>query len=222
MTSKSLLALAVAGVFCTTSAFAGGVHHSAEVKTPSTVSESAPWLAGQPHLAGWTAPDSLQLSMSHELSGDAFVGTTSGASGFGSVGSDSTASAEMTDYWMIGSQSEESGVGASSSIGASGSVGFDYTTSGSESQRFLHDSSSWNTSTSGDEIVVYTPTAEMILGSVGEETPLLSEHYLVTGPLSSPDSSYLVLAIGPTAEDVALLNALKDDFWIVTPTYAEV
>ena len=215
MKSRTLLAVAVAATF-SASAFAGGAkHHSVEVMTPSSVSESAPWLTGQPHLGGWTAPDAMSLAMSHELAGDQLVGASAGTSGFGAVGSEPFYVVETTEYWLIGEQPSELGVGTSSSLGGSGSVGFD-SSSGMESNRLLDSSSALS-----NEIVVYTPTAEMIFESVGEQTPLLSEHYLVTGPLSSPDSTFLVLAIGPTAEDMALLESLKEDFFVLTPVYDE-
>src|SRR5688572_22910801 len=132
MKSGTLLALAVAAAF-STSAVAGGLHHSTEVQTPSSVSESAPWLTGQPHLAGWTA----------------------GTSGFGSVGSEPLVLVETTEYWLIGSDSEPSAIGASSATSGSGAVGFDSSTTGGDSRHHLFDSTS---SAGGSEIVVYTPS----------------------------------------------------------------
>jgi hypothetical protein len=234
MKSRTLLAVAVASALFASGAYAGGVgdsaggvrdsargSHSTEVQTPSSVSESAPWLAGQPHLAGWSAADSMSLALTDELSGDRFTGASLGAGGSGSVGSEPLIIVEQTEYWLIGDETGERSVGASSSLGGAGSVGFDSSMSGSESQRHRFDSSS-ATDSGASEIVVYTPAAEMILQSVGDETPLLSEHYLVSGPLSSFDgSSFLVLAIAPSQEDLALLDSLKEDFFIMTPAYGE-
>jgi hypothetical protein len=57
---------------------------------------------------------------------------------------------------------------------------------------------------------------------VGEETPLLSEHYLVYGPLAQFDGqSVIVLELGPASEDIALLDSLSRDFYVLTPVYEE-
>jgi hypothetical protein len=234
MKSRTLLALAVAGACAwSTGALAGGTHHSArfdssmhmssamstEVRTPSSVDESAPWLAGEPHLAGWTSPQSsiAASETSHDIYGDASFGTgaSSGVSGSGSVGSEPMASAETTDteYWLIGAEPSERGLGSSASESGSGSVAFD--SSMSEPGNYGFDSLS-----SSDDTVMYTSSAESIVDAVGEETSLVSEHYLVSGPLSSFDESdAIVLVIAPTEQDIALLESLKEDFFIVTPSY---
>lgn len=226
--SRSLIALAIAGALTCGSAFAGGMKHGSdwhsavEVMTPSSVSESAPWLAGKPHLAGWSAPDSsLALGMTPALSSDPTfaLGSTSGLGGSGMTGistdgSDPYYVVEVTEYWLIGETPSESsnGVGGTSSMG-SGFGGFD---SSSSFDGSMSEASEFN------EIVVYTPAAEALYQSIGDETPLLSEHYLVPSPMSAYDaSSYLVLAIAPTAEDMALLDSLKEDFFVVTPTYGD-
>ena len=46
---KSAIAIAALSTF-SAGAYAGGNAMSVEVRTPSSVSESAPWLTGQPHL----------------------------------------------------------------------------------------------------------------------------------------------------------------------------
>src|SRR5688572_9306242 len=112
MKSRTLLSMAVAGAFVCSSAFAGGAHHSShEVLTPMSVNESAPWLAAEPHTAGWSAPEAtLTASMDQEQFGDSSsIGANSSASGAGSVGYDSTssmesdptiASGETVKYWL--------------------------------------------------------------------------------------------------------------------------
>ena len=100
MKCKGLMALAVAGALgLSGTAFAGpGKHASAhEVMTPSSVNESAPWLAGQPHLGGGQS-DSTQIVRTDE-----------------SI--DGITTASVSDH-------EVEAVGASSSEGGSGSGGF--------------------------------------------------------------------------------------------------
>jgi hypothetical protein len=98
----------------------------------------------------------------------------------------------------------DSATGASSDASGYGTVAFD--SSMSESQ--------------GAEVVVYTPAAAQIVEAFGEATPLLSEHYLVPAPLSAhAGAEPFVLAIGPTSEDIALLDSLKQDFYVFTPAY---
>jgi hypothetical protein len=156
MKSKALMTLAVAGTFACGGVFAGpfhhGVHHSSlqgssvEVIGPSSVDESAPSLANQPHSAGWTdqsASSSTVIGMQEGLFSDGPVGASSslgasGEGGYDSLGmSDrgydgsfygldySLSDASGVDYWLWGDESSESGTGASSSAGASGSGGFD-------------------------------------------------------------------------------------------------
>src|SRR5829696_880352 len=84
MKSRSLLALAVAGAFACGGAFAGPHHNSTEVLTPSSVNESAPWLANQPHSAGWTTHGShVAMGVQQGQHTDGPVGTSSAASGAG-------------------------------------------------------------------------------------------------------------------------------------------
>jgi len=288
MRSKTLMALAVASSFACASAFAGGMHHSSqmssEVQTPSSVSESAPWLTGQPHLAAWGSHDArTSIGFQQGQFSDGPVGTSSGTSGMGSVGYDSMSGASdlsmsdaqaidsgdsvtVVEYWLLGA--DPGSVGMSSSEGASGSVGFDSTdaTSGgydsSISDAQMIDSGDsvatieyWlldgdpnsigTTSSTGGSgtvgfdssisgsgtadlnlgeplAVVYTLSAERVAETIGEATPLLSEHYLIHGPLSQAAShSVIVLEVGPAHEDVALLDSLSRDFYVLTAAYDE-
>jgi hypothetical protein len=262
--SKSLIALAVAGSFACASAFAGGGHHGAqmsdmgtqmstEVQTPASVSESAPWLTGHPHLAGWdTHAPAATIGFQEGQFSDGPVGMSSDLSSSGTVAFDSSTSIpadspmggsydstlgdsgmsdggdtySVVEYWLIGD--EPAGTGTSSSLGASGSGGYDSSAassgdgdstamSGSGSDDYAFDSTPSNPLS-----YVYTPSAEMIADTIGEATPLLSEHYLVYGPLASfQGNDAIVLEIGPAAEDVALLDSLSRDFYILTPSYDE-
>lgn len=265
--SRSMIALAIAGAFACAGAYAGGAHQSTEVHTPASVSESAPWLTGQPHLAGWTAQSfdtTIGFQEGQFSDGPQATGASSGMSGTGSGGFDSTgydasrSDAGMTsddrvatvEYWLIGEPTESSlGTGMSSSTSGSGSVGFessssagdtvDLSMSGTDSfDVAMEDSgfgsfdnsadSAWSdyaydSSSSHEPLsIVYTPSAEMIAGSFGEATPLLSEHYLVMQPLSEFDhGDVIVLELGTAPEDIALLQALSSDFYVLTPAYDE-
>jgi hypothetical protein len=66
--------------------------------------------------------------------------------------------------------------------------------------------------------VLHTTSAAEIASTLGETTPLLSEHYLVS---SLSDPYPIVLEVGPAREDIALLDALSSDFYILTPMYDE-
>lgn len=125
---------------------------------------------------------------------------------------------EVTEYWMIGSQSEAQRREAPAAVG---------TTSGAGGGSGSFDSSSDASSSIPDrpgmagEIIVYTATADRLTERFGERTALVSEHYLVPLPLQSFDGSgTVVLAIGPTPEDAALLKSLSEDFAVVTPSYS--
>ena len=108
---RLMMALAVAATCAwSANALAAGAHTahmspnvSIEVQTPSSVDESAPWLNNDAHLGGWP---SSQPS-------------------FGSVSPDPLTATQTTDYWLIGSKSDEANVGSSASEGASGSISFD-------------------------------------------------------------------------------------------------
>jgi len=173
------------------------------------------------------------------------VGASSSESGAGSVGFDSMSRrddvsfdhANATDsnglvaiihYQPIDSDTPATGM--SSGAGGSGSVGFDSSMSGSDTADFnpMNESSFGDRSldsaqTSGEPLAfVQTSAAEQIASTIGEVTPLLSEHYLVRGPLSQADpESMIKLEIGPASRDVALLDALSRDFFVLTPAYDE-
>ena len=146
MKSKTLMALAVAGTFACGGAFAGGMHHGAkhgssvEITSPSSVNESAPWLANQSHSSGWSTHSSdAVIGMHDSLQSDAHVGASagSGGSGFGGFDSMSVGTFDSSfggyDYSMSGPYSVEYwlwgdeiyGTGTSSGLGGGGSGGFD-------------------------------------------------------------------------------------------------
>src|SRR5687767_10341984 len=86
----------------------------------------------------------------------------------------------------------------------------------SQSSASVGEAPTWGTADPGEfsEVAVYTPAAERL----GAASPLVTEHHLVPWPLSSYDgTSFLVLAIGPAREDLALLESLKQDFYVLTP-----
>jgi len=156
---------------------------------------------------------------------------------------DSGDSVTIVEYWLL--DAAPSATGASSSAGGSGSVGFDSSMSDETTDSVPVDSSSMNDSGTPDFTamsdngldrypfdsaestfeplaVVYTASAEQIADTIGEATPLLSEHYLIHGPLSQADGqSVIVLGIGPASQDVALLDSLSRDFYVLTPAYDE-
>jgi hypothetical protein len=145
------------------------------------------------------------------------MGTSSSLSRVGDVAYDSMSDSSMSvagnlDYSLLGDGAM--GTGTTSSAGGSGIVAFDSSTSGSSDEYALD-----TTSNFGEPLaVVYTPGAEQIAAKMGDATPLISEHYLVAGPLSSFDgSSVIVLEAGPAPEDVALLDKLSRDFYVLTP-----
>jgi hypothetical protein len=109
MRLKAFLIFAVAASFVSSAgAFAGGKHHqrSAEVQTPSSVSEAGP-----------SVPEALATR------------STSGMNASARVTHDSKMSSNA-EYWRMDEQ--PSSVGASSSMGASGSIRFDSSNPGLE------------------------------------------------------------------------------------------
>jgi hypothetical protein len=213
MKSRTFMALAVAGTFACGSAFAGGVHHGAqhssshstsiEVQTPSSVNESAPWLANQPHSAGWaTQQPSTAMGMQEGQFSDGPVGTSSSIGGSGSAGFDSMSSTGFdssmsgigfdvsslggVEYWLLGDDSY--GTGTTSSLSGSGSGGFD-------SMSSLNSDDSFG----------------------------MTEYYLVSGPLAQFDGDeYILFESGASADDIALLGALTEDFYVLTPIYDDM
>jgi len=261
MKSRTLMAFAVASSFACAGAMAGGYHHgmqsgamnsgsgmSAEVQTPSNVSESAPWLAAQPsHLSGWHEESPMTTAGFHEgqfsdgPATDMGTGASSTEGGMGGGGYDSSMSSPQSmndesvpfngavsdartidggdsvgyvEYWLLGEPSEATGM--SSSSGGSGSVGFD-STSGMDTSSLTDESGT--TYTSGAPFAfLSTPSADMVADSMGEATPLLSEHYLVYGPLASAQpEDMIVLEVGPSADDAQLIQTLSSDFYVLTP-----
>ncbi|HZN26135.1 MAG TPA: hypothetical protein VFB75_18060 [Burkholderiales bacterium] len=109
MKVKSIIGVAVAGAFAwSAGAHAGwfgdkfgkffhGDKHAAsgsmwngyEVRTPSSVNESAPWLANEPHMAAASAYHSASANQYSFESGSYGTGASSSASGFGTGGFDS-------------------------------------------------------------------------------------------------------------------------------------
>jgi hypothetical protein len=221
MKSRTLTALAVAGAFACGGAFAGGMHHAAqhsstqgrgfEVSTPSSVDESAPWLANQAHSAGWASPDSTHtvIGMQEGLHSDP-IGASSALGGSGSGGYDSMSSLGYdssiygldyslndtggVDYWLLGDESTF-GTGASSSVTGSGYGGLD-------SMSLNSDESFDMSSLSGDELAT-------------------TEYYVVSGPLAlfDPSTEELYHA-GP--DDLAFLTSPPEGVWVITPIYEEM
>jgi hypothetical protein len=250
--SKTLMTLAVAGTLAwTTGAMANGMHHSTEIQTPSSVSESAPWLTGQSHLAGWSSRGTMSRNAQQQFSdASPTTGASSGMSGYSSGAYDSAMSSgnddatvarvEFVDYWLLGDASSDmstesivsdagsvgydaptasndvaysfsgDGTGTTSSLGGSGSVAFDSSMSETSDQ--------YSSAADTDMLVYATPAAVAIAESIGEPTPLVTEHYLVLGALDTFDpSNALVLESTSTPEDVALLENLSRDFYVLTP-----
>ena len=248
--SKTLMTLAVAGALAwSTGALANGMHQSTEVQTPASVSESAPWLTGQPHLAGWSSNGTMSRSSPERFSdASSSTGASSDMSGSGSGAYDSAMSSgngdatvarvEFVDYWLLGDGSADMsaesivsdagsirydaspdssgmsyalsgdqslGTGTTSSAGGSGSVAYDSSMSGTSDEY---------ASISDADIVVFTPAAV----ASAEVIPSVTEHYLVLGSLDTFDpSNALVLESGTTPEDIALLDHLSKDFYVLTP-----
>ena len=210
MKSRTLLAMGVAGAFaCSTGgAFAGGgMHHSAEVQTPASVSESAPWLTGE-SLASSSSMERAHFSSSESPGASGYTGAS------GSAGYDSTASRggrlSDVDYWLLGADTYATG--SSGSMAAAGSVPFDSLRSGGGS----YDSSGMTSSLGAS-------------GSTGFDSALSSadaarnyavtEVYLVPAPLAAFDGdNYWTMEVTPTEESIDRLASVTD-FYIVTPIY---
>lgn len=240
MKSKTLVATAVAGAFaCATGAFAGNSWNGYEVRTPSSVDESAPWLANESHM-----PASRSTMTFATMDGDRTVIDAPLVSSTSATVGEATNTA-YTEYWLLGSESAD--IGASSGLAGTGSVGFDSSMSSShgafDSEYGLTTSPrgsgsaelesaamngnqlmsySFEPAASAFEMVLFTPSAVEVIEEVGDATPLLSEHYLIAAPESAYDPSELVvLMIGPASDDIALLDALKEHFIVLTPAYGE-
>jgi len=236
MKSKTLMALAVAGTFACGGAIAGPFHmhqgssgmqngaqaSSYEAITPSSVSESAPWLANQAHSAGWTGNAGTQNDVVGMRGGDEAVGASSSIGGYGSGGFDSLSMSDPkgydasiygldyslndtggVDYWLLGDDSNL-GTGVSSSVGGSGSLGFDSLTSVGSSQSF--DSSSQFDS-------------QASLGNTDEYGT--TDYYMISGPLSqfNPSTAPMYEA---SADDASFLASPPDGVWVITPIYDSI
>jgi hypothetical protein len=215
MKSRTLMALAVAGTFVCGSAFAGGMKHgsSLEVATPSSVNESAPWLANQSHSTGWTSRSTnTVIGMQDSEHGFAPIGASAGIGGSGFGGFDSTTLSASdssfsgfdyslsgpsgVEYWLWGD--EIYGTGASSSSGGSGSGGFDSMSSFSDG------------------------SFDMLSGIPSDES-FGAEQYLVWGPLSAIDSDDLALVEADADSYSPLtLSALSEGYTLLTPIYDEL
>jgi hypothetical protein len=253
--SKTLMALAVAGTLAwSTGAMANGMHHRTEIQTPASVSESAPWLTGQQHLAGWSNDTMSRSAQEYFSDASASTGASSGMSGYGSGAYDSAMSSgnddatvarvEFVEYWLLGDASSDTS--SESMVSDAGSVGYDASTIGASAMSYslsgdqslgtgttssaggsgslafdssMSETSDQYASSPDAEMFVYaTPAAIAIVDSIGEPTPLVTEHYLVLGALDTFDlSNALVLESGSTPEDVALLQNLSRDFYVLTP-----
>jgi len=221
------MALAVAGTFACGGAFAGGMHHGAkhsgsvEVSTPSSVNESAPWLANKSHSAGWsTSSTNTVVGMQDSLHSDSHIGASSpsGGSGFGQFSSMSDSTSDSmsmsnfdssfggydyslsgpyaVEYWLWGD--EIYGTGASSSLGGSGSGGFDSMSSFSDG--------SFDT-----------------LSGISADESFGSDQYLAWGPLSEIDSGDLALIEADSESYGPLtLSALSEGYTLLTPIYDEM
>jgi len=252
--SKTLMALAVAGTLAwSTGAMANGMHHRTEIQTPASVSESAPWLTGQQHLAGWSNDTMSRSAQEYFSDASAGTGASSGMSGYGSGAYDSAMSSgnddatvarvEFVEYWLLGDASSDTS--AESIVSDAGTVGYDGSTGGARAMSYSlsgdqslgagttagsggSGSVAFDSSMSGmsdqyasspDERFVYaTPAAVAIADAIGEPNALVTEHYLVLGALDTFDpSNALVLESGSTPGDVALLQNLSRDFYVLTP-----
>ena len=223
MKTNTLMALAVAGTFACGGAFAGGMHKGAhhgmqgssiEVATPSSVNESAPWLANHAHSAGWSNGfSSTVIGMQDGLHSDGPVGTSASIGGSGSGGFDSMSTSAFdssftgydyslsgtngAEYWLWGAESNEShGTGMSSGIGGSGAGGFDSMSSLSD--------------------------FDTLTGLAADES-LGNEQYLLWGPLSEADAGDLFLVEADSESYSPLtLSALSEGYTLLTPIYDEM
>ena len=211
MKTKTLLAMAVAGSFAwSAGAFAGGVHYSTEVETPIQVSESAPWLAADRFSPAGSESDMIaSVESTPSTDADFAIGSSSHASGSGSVGFDSThasSSGGSTDYWMMGSEAEGTGATAST---ASGSVSFDSTMSSSGTHDAFSTSSA--SSSASDE--------SLAAGDLSEDGVLVTEVYIVPAPLASFDhDSYWTMEVTPDEESIDRLAGITD-YYVIMPIY---
>ena len=125
MKRRRFVALTVAGALACSSTFAFSGWNSFEVRTPSQVDESAPWLANKPHTP---AHMSQSFAAADSYSSSSFgTGASSSRSGSGSAGYHSGHMSYGTDASGHGFSGSHSNFGSTSGFGASGMGG--YTTS---------------------------------------------------------------------------------------------
>jgi len=239
MTPRTLIAVAVAGTFAwSAGALAHGLQRGVEIQTPASVSESAPWLTGQPHLAGWSAQRATHVSSlasEQPTNSSMAMGASSGMSGSGSAGYDSTDSTlssasdspmigrvKHVEYWLLG---EESAARSGGSIMSMNGAAYD-TPNTSMADYALNDASlgtGMSSSAGGAGSVGFdsrTPQSseQYTFDSVRESTPGITEHYLVLGGLETFDpTNALVFETGSQPERFALLEHLSRDFYVLTP-----
>jgi hypothetical protein len=235
MKPRTLIAIAVAGACaCSSGAYAASAWNGHEVLTPSSINESAPWLANE-DMPGSRTPLIAAMAIEEVAIADpmvveevaiaepvvmeevaitepvvveevAIITPSDGGEVALIVPADveEVAVIAPADAVELAFVEPDPATGASQDASGSGTVAFDSSMSESPDA----------------EVVVYTPAAAKIMETFGEATPLLSEHYLVPAPLSAlAGAEPIVLAIGPAPEDIALLDSLKQDFYVFTPAY---
>jgi hypothetical protein len=128
MKRRSLVALGLAGAFaCSSAAFAFSGWNGYEVRTPSQVDESAPWLANDPHMPAHMRGQSFAAADSYASSSFG-TGASSWSGGSGSGGYHSGQMSYGTDAsGSHGFSGSHSSFGSTSGFGGSGMGG--YTTS---------------------------------------------------------------------------------------------
>jgi len=229
MKAKTLIGMAVAGTFAwSAGAFAHGGSASYEVRTPSSVSESAPWLTGHPHLAGWLSNDMHAMQGNHRFSDDPYAtGSSSNMSGSGSVAYDSSMSTTSTgdvasvDYWLLGEGPTRDTIGLSS---ASDHIGrYDYSLNsfgtGSSSSAAGTGSGSFDSSMSASDSSM---SSDIRTAADTGDTMQMTEFYLVPAPIASYDGDRgWTMVVSPTEDSLDQLASVTD-LYIVTPIYEDV
>ena len=215
MKPRTLLAIAVAGTFAwSAGANAAESWNGYEVLTPSSVDESAPWRANEPHMPG--TPPMVIVAVVEELTiiepvaveEIAVIAPAAEVAMIEPADVDVLAVVEPVGL-EVAVVEPDLATGASSDTSGFGSVAFDSSPSASDAL-----------ASTEPQIVVLTPAAEQIVATIGEATPLLSEHYLVPAPLSAhAGAAPIAIMIGPAPEDIALLDSLKRDFYVMTAPY---
>ena len=231
MKAKTLIGMAVAGTFAWSAgalAHGGGSGASYEVQTPSSVSESAPWLTGHQYLAGWVSNDMHAMQGNHRFSDDPYAtGSSSNMSGSGSVAYDSSMSTTSTgdvasvDYWLLGEGPTRDTIGLSS---ASDHIGrYDYSLNsfgtGSSSSAAGTGSGSFDSSMSASDSSM---SSDIRTAADTGDTMQMTEFYLVPAPIASYDGDRgWTMVVSPTEDSLDQLASVTD-LYIVTPIYEDV